>query len=161
MRLLHRFYEPLILLEALGQTRGERDRPEDRLDGRSRRRRLQDNLSSLCDTEKGGQTTSAAAFAKSPNGITLWIASNVVNGGTQKNVSFLKTAFADARHILKLQGDDRTSAETKFTNDAIAHAQRRITKETAELIKAIKGTKNLKGMKEYFSDSATGTSEFW
>ncbi|KAH7327781.1 hypothetical protein B0I35DRAFT_472553 [Stachybotrys elegans] len=134
-RLLHRFYEPLILLEALGKTRAPPDRPDVLLDSRSRRRRIQDNLAYLCDTEKGGTTTSATGFELTAAGITLWIASN--GAAAQKNCDFLRGVFSAVRRIMRFQDQEKTLAEDRFINEAILFAKPRVRKETTLLCKSI------------------------
>src|SRR5688500_17846751 len=57
--LIHRFYEPLILLAALGQTRGHHISKPHATKEQALHRRFLRNLAYVCDYEKGGKTTTA------------------------------------------------------------------------------------------------------
>ena len=78
-RLLHRFYEPLVLLRIsnVAQSAGEVELPADR---RSRNfqliwRGFLDNLSWLCDNKHGGETVSSVAAQDLPEGNKFWVVS--------------------------------------------------------------------------------------
>lgn len=65
-RLLSQFYEPLFLLNVLGQTRGEHTTVHSDLsDERSRRRRLLRNLAYVCNYDKGGSSCTAIGLEDS------------------------------------------------------------------------------------------------
>jgi hypothetical protein len=80
MRLLRRFYEPLVLLRVLDPTRGAH-RPdlitERGLDENSKLwRNYLDQLSFVCDSEKGGDTVTAVAAQRTNEMPIYWLASN-------------------------------------------------------------------------------------
>ena len=79
-RLLHRFYEPLILLRILDPTRGEQStRPTSEPKEQSleeKWHKFLDQLSWVCDSETGGDTVSAIAAQKTPGGPVFWLAAN-------------------------------------------------------------------------------------
>lgn len=72
-KLLHRFYEPLILLQILN--------PSTQLEGRSLLERQHvlcgflDQLAWICDSDKAGKTVTAIAVEENPSGPTYWLAS--------------------------------------------------------------------------------------
>ncbi|KAK8240125.1 hypothetical protein HDK90DRAFT_523243 [Phyllosticta capitalensis] len=80
-RLLSRFYEPLILLYTLGQTRGERvsesrDASLENLSDERLRQLFLNHLAYSCDYEKGGDTVTAVALESRPQGPRYWISAN-------------------------------------------------------------------------------------
>ena len=79
-RLLHRFYEPLVLLKILDPTRGNQSSPstsEPRLGSLEEVwRRFLDQLSWTCDSEPGGTTVSSIAAQATPDGPVYWLAAN-------------------------------------------------------------------------------------
>jgi hypothetical protein len=82
-RLLHRFYEPLGLLFALGTARDERTHKTlpsfeqvDSWTAQQLRRQFLDELAFLCDHEKGGDTCTAIALGQTPQGYVFWVAAN-------------------------------------------------------------------------------------
>jgi hypothetical protein len=82
-KLLHRFYEPLCLLFALGKARGERTHRAlpsfeqvDSLTAQQLRRQFLDELAFLCDHEKGGDSCTAIALGQTPQHWVFWVAAN-------------------------------------------------------------------------------------
>lgn len=82
-KLLHRFYEPLGLLFALGKARGERTHKTlpsfeqaDSLTAQQLRRQFLDELAFLCDYKKGGDSCTAIALGQTPQGYVFWVAAN-------------------------------------------------------------------------------------
>jgi hypothetical protein len=79
-RLLHRFYEPLVLLRVLDPTRGmqnshlSQDSKPDTL--QDLRRKFLDQLSWTCDYKSGGDTVTAIAAEANPEGTIFWLAAN-------------------------------------------------------------------------------------
>jgi hypothetical protein len=80
-RLLHRFYEPLVLLRLLDPTRGGQNTnlaPDSGSDtSQNLRRKFLDRLSWTCDYKHGGDTVSAIAVEANPRGTTFWLAANI------------------------------------------------------------------------------------
>lgn len=137
-KLLCRFYEPLILLRALGQTRGTHtSAPQDASPTQSKRRRLLRNLSYLCDYEKGGETISAIGLEENEQCFVFWVASNST-GSRDKIVQFLKSCLAEIQRIFKLENEQRNAAEMKFILTCINFAVRRVKKEHSLLLRAVK-----------------------
>jgi hypothetical protein len=82
-KLLHRFYEPLGLLFALGTARGEHTHKTlppfeqvDSLTAQQLRRQFLDELAFLCDHKKGGDSCTAIALGQTPQHCVFWIAAN-------------------------------------------------------------------------------------
>jgi hypothetical protein len=79
-KLLHRFYEPLVLLRVLDPTRGAQNSsmvPDSRSDtSQDLRRKFLDQLSWTCDYKHGGDTVSAIAAEANPQGTIFWLAAN-------------------------------------------------------------------------------------
>src|SRR5947207_9224995 len=79
-RLLHRFYEPLVLLRVLDPTRGVQNTnrgPDSTFDTlQDLRRKFLDQLSWTCDYKHGGDTVSAIAAEETPQGTRFWLAAN-------------------------------------------------------------------------------------
>jgi len=89
-----RFYEPLVLQYALGQTRGPHtssapvDTQYEEGGDHNIRRLLVDSLAYFCDYEKGGGTVTAIALETTPTGrVIFWVAANKLNA---KVVPFLR-----------------------------------------------------------------------
>lgn len=78
-----RFYEPLVLLDALDRSQGERI-PEERYESMDssdcasarQRRVVLDFLCKMCDHKKGGETVTAMALQSTPGGPVYWISSS-------------------------------------------------------------------------------------
>lgn len=101
-KLLRRFYEPLLLLNALGQIRGKRIKPdlEAYTLGASHqklRRSFVDGIAYISSYEKGPDHVTAAALERSANGVVVWLAAN----GTihPRVIEFLKEILADIHTI--------------------------------------------------------------
>lgn len=82
-KLLRRFYEPLVLLYTLGQSRGRRsqspatdDQSFDEVSFSEIRRSFLRDLAYVCDYQKGGDTVTAIAVEYTPQGFIFWIAAN-------------------------------------------------------------------------------------
>ncbi|KAI1651993.1 uncharacterized protein F4817DRAFT_324240 [Daldinia loculata] len=136
-KLLHRFYEPLILLRVLGQTRGTHTSTLQDGKSQSRRRRLLCNLSHLCDYDKGGDMTSSIALEDNAECYVFWIASNTARA-SNKNLGFLQSSLAKIYHIIMLKEEERGLLEVEFVRKCIDFAQQRVKKEVKLLSRAIK-----------------------
>ncbi|KAI1134739.1 hypothetical protein F5Y05DRAFT_421917 [Hypoxylon sp. FL0543] len=141
LKLLCRFYEPLILLAALGKTRGTHtSSPQDTSTTQSKRRRLLRNLAYLCDYEKGGETTSAIGLEENDERFVFWVASNATRPRTRQNiVEFLQRALKQVRAIIASQDGARSKEELKeqFITKCIEFAEPRVKKEAKLLSNAI------------------------
>lgn len=113
-KLLRRFYEPLLLLSALGQIRGQRIKPESDANCISPniqklRRSFVDGIAYICAYEKGPRRVTAAALEQTPQGILVWLAANQNIG--EKVIQFLENILSDIQRIAEL--DDRESRQLK------------------------------------------------
>ncbi|KAI1469741.1 uncharacterized protein F4812DRAFT_301628 [Daldinia caldariorum] len=153
-RLLHRFYEPLILSRVLGQTRGTHtSTPQDGEGQSRRRRRLLRNLAYLCDHDKGGDETSSVALEDNDQCHVFWVASNTPRAG-KKNVEFLKSSLATIRVIIALEEEQRGPLEVEFTRTCIEFAGHRVKKEVKLLSRAIRDCQK---RTDYVADSELAT----
>jgi hypothetical protein len=80
-KVLRRFYEPLLLLNALGQVRGERLKPELNIEinasnHQKTRRAFADGIAYICAYTRGPDSVTATALESSPQGVILWLAAN-------------------------------------------------------------------------------------
>ncbi|KAI1378159.1 hypothetical protein F4677DRAFT_36696 [Hypoxylon crocopeplum] len=138
LKLLHRFYEPLILLRVLGQTRGPHiSSPQDASPTQAARRRLLRNLSYLCDYEKGGTTTSAIGLEETDQCFIFWIASNEART-RQKIVAFLRNMLREIRRINQSENDQNDHSKTEFIHTCIGFARSRVKKEIKLLSRSMK-----------------------
>lgn len=116
-KLLHRFYEPLVLLHVLDKIQGDHV-PRQREDSKDPdyatrtelRRRFLESLAYVCDYEKGGDTMTAIFVSSAP--LTYHIASNKTIKEKKEVVPFLKSllkmlrtlsssTFEEERHVLE------------------------------------------------------------
>lgn len=131
-KLIHRFFETLILLQVLGQTRRTLDiSPREAFTPQERRRRLLDNLAYLCDYDKGGETTAAIGLEEKPDRFIFWVSSNL-RGANNKVKDFLAARLDEIKTIQR-HGDERVSLEDRFTQRCIEFAKNRVSKEAKVL----------------------------
>ncbi|KAJ5751468.1 uncharacterized protein N7511_008433 [Penicillium nucicola] len=135
-KLLRRFYEPLFLLETLGQARGEHVTAVPVMDPRiAHRRKFLQNLSYICDFEKGGNSCTAIGVEEKDTYYKFWVASNSVN---RKVVEFLESALS----TLKIAGSHGPTESERdkidFVEFCIRFASSRVKKETQSLFRAVK-----------------------
>ena len=147
-KLIHRFYEPLILLEIFGRTRGERDvDPGNPSTPRERRRRLLKNLSYLCDNVKGGDSTAAIGLEENPKTFRFWLASNATRSD-DKVKKFLIQTLTKVKGIIQTRSDGREDDVNRFVRTCIQFATQRIHKEQALLIQKIEHCKQYLSIQE-------------
>ncbi|KAI1499253.1 hypothetical protein F5X99DRAFT_420058 [Biscogniauxia marginata] len=129
LKLISRFYEPLILLTALGKTRGAHiSAPYDPTPFHSKRRRLLRNLSYLCDYDKGGDTTCSIGLEERPECFNFWVASNKASSGG-RIIQFLQSTLVDVQRIIVLEERERFHEEEAFIRKCIEFARPRVNKE--------------------------------
>ena len=80
-KVLRRFYEPLLLLNALGSVRGKPIKPEASADSTGAdvlklRRSFLDGIAYICAFEKFTGCVTAAGLENTPSGPVLWLAAN-------------------------------------------------------------------------------------
>lgn len=117
-KVLRRFYEPLLLLSALGQIRGERIKPAIDADTPSPnlqrlRRSFVDGIAYICAYEKDPGRVTAAALEKTPQGITVWLAANAKIGVNV--IQFLETVLSDIQRIAELNNRESRQREGEKT----------------------------------------------
>lgn len=125
-RLINRFYEPLVLLRALGKTRGQHTTiAEASGDQQQARRQLLDNLAYLCDYDKGGPTTAAVALEEQNDCYVFWVASN--DPRIQETVlPFLRSVVDD---LHRLTHESNEEHQRRFAQRCVAFSERRVRKE--------------------------------
>jgi len=127
--LLHRFYEPLVLLYVLDRTQGDhilRPGPEKLPSGdlpvEELRRRFFDELSYVCDYDKGGDTATAIAAASTP--LTYYIASNKDSRLTVE--PFLRRLLLQLGGLYDLDSQRLREAEDSILQDCVDFSEKRV-----------------------------------
>jgi len=125
---LHRFYEPLGLLFALGKARGEHTRKTspsseqiDSLTASQLKRKFLDELAFLCDHEKGGDTVTAIGLEQTPQSHIYWVAANKCPQGLI--VPFLEKLLATLREWHEHEDVQRLSADIFRLSVTFSHAK--------------------------------------
>jgi hypothetical protein len=137
-KLLSRFYEPLLLLRLLGQSRGNHQpKPRDLNPVEATRRDFLRNLSYICDFEKGGDTCTAMGLADLGNSYGFFIASNK---GKATIVEFLKNVLGLLRGICALPEPEVPQKEAELVKVCVDFAKKRIKKERGLLVRAVKAS---------------------
>jgi hypothetical protein len=101
-KVTRRFYEPLLLLDALGAVRGGRIEsgkiPDDSGSNHTQlRRSFVDAIAYICAYNKGPGFVTAAALEKTPQGIVVWLAAN--SNVEQRVVAFLENILESVRRV--------------------------------------------------------------
>lgn len=137
MRLLHRFYEPLILLGVLGVTRGAHSTTTDRAigpDGMARRRLLQ-NLSYMCDFDKGGPTTTSIGLEERQDCYNFWVSSN--KACFSKIATFLRSTLEYVSELAKNKTETTEDMIQTLAIKCIQFARKRVSKESKLFFQAV------------------------
>lgn len=133
-KILSRFYEPLVLLRLLGQSRGNHQpKPHDVNAVQAVRRDFLRNLSYICDFEKGGDTCTAIGLADLGACYRLYVASDK---GQAKIAEFLKDVLGLLRDLNEVPGSELPQKEAEFVKFCVDFAERRIRKEKSHLFRA-------------------------
>jgi hypothetical protein len=134
-KILSRFYEPLLLLKLLGQSRGDqKPKPHDLNSAQFTRRDFLRNLCHICDLDRGGDTCTAIGLADHDNFYGFWVASNK---GKDEITAFLKAALALLRNVNELPETQLSQKEAEFMKFSVDFAKRRIVKEKNCLVNAV------------------------
>ncbi|KAK0105428.1 hypothetical protein ONS96_004816 [Cadophora gregata f. sp. sojae] len=131
-----RFYEALIMLSILGKNRGGRI-PEKPFQHRSGlesekgtlRRLFIRSLAYLCDSEKGGQTTTAIALQQAQNGgVVYWVASNCHSAGSKKDRSkhFMEGVLGTVQSSLGMDHARLRVVEMNILDRAVSFSEGRL-----------------------------------
>lgn len=128
-RPMARFYEPLVLLHCLGATRGDHVRstmiPESEDQSIIElRRRFLDDLSYVCDYEKGGERVTAIAIEDTPQRYVFWLASNA--NPSEKLTRFLREVLDTLRRISVSHHDYYEGLKQRLVQKCIDFSSRRI-----------------------------------
>jgi len=132
-RLLSRFYEPMIFLAALGQTRGRHTSAPQATPEQAVRRRFLRNLAFVCDYEKGGPTSTAIAVEERSDKYVFWYATNK-SGVSSKVSTFLKSILAELKRIAMAAAPDAYSNGGELARMCTEFARNR-AKEEATLLR--------------------------
>ena len=153
--ILRRFYEPLVLLNVLDPTRGAQ-RPDlitDRgLDEHSKLwRNFLDQLSWLCDSEKGGDTVTAIGAQKTVQGSIFWLASN--SNSRKKGQDHLKWVLAQLNRLYAGDSMSTIELENQITTRCINLSSRRIKTYKTWLLQCTRKAKH--AMKGWMNPEGT------
>lgn len=127
-KLLHRFYEPLVLLFALDRFQGDHlysDNNRLALDDATEkelRRRFLNSLSYICDYQKGGDTVTAIGATANP--LRYYIASN--KAPQQKVKAFLELVFSQLEQIYNMSHGERIKMESVILKFCVEFSEQRI-----------------------------------
>jgi hypothetical protein len=139
-RLLHRFYEPLVLLSILEPTRGDRE-PHfasgfDTVESYHLWHKFLDQISWLCDYESGGKTVSAIAVQATPQGPTYWLSTN--SDPTTKALPHLEWVLRRLANLRELSSDQLGIVEDEIVASSITHSSDKVKTYSRWLFKSIK-----------------------
>lgn len=127
-KLLHRFYEPLVLLFALDRVQGDHlysdnnRLPLDDTPNKDLRRRFLDSLSYICDYQKGGDTITAIGAAASP--LSYYVASNKTPQTKVKD--FLESVFSQLAQVYGMDEEERIKMENVLLESCVRFSEQRI-----------------------------------
>ncbi|KAK5459175.1 hypothetical protein LTR20_007846 [Exophiala xenobiotica] len=127
-KLLHRFYEPLVLLYVLDPTQGDHVREEanrlplDITSSKELRRRLVSALAYICDFEKGGDSFTAIFVTQGP--LTYYIACN--KGPRSKTLSFLRKILDHLEEVYDMDEKQRAKARGKILAECVKFSNKRL-----------------------------------
>ena len=130
-KLLHRFYEPLVLLYTLDKTRGahlqrptlDRSRSSELRNGELRRTLL-DKLSYICDFDNGGKTVAAIALERRPDTIVYRVAAN--KNVQAKARTFLKSILSQLRDCSALSPQESTLLQENIAAQCVTFSEKRL-----------------------------------
>ena len=127
-RLLHRFYEPLVLLRVLDPTRGVQNTnmvSDSRSDNsQDLRRKFLDQLSWTCDYKHGGDTVSAIAAEANPQGTIFWLAANT--NPKQKALPHLNWILRQLEDSPSMSEQETEELENKITARCIEFSKDKV-----------------------------------
>ncbi|KAK5270047.1 hypothetical protein LTR96_004547 [Exophiala xenobiotica] len=159
-KLLHRFYEPLVLLYVLDPTQGDHVREEanrlplDITSSKELRRRLVSALAYICDFEKGGDSFTAIFVTQGP--LTYYIACN--KGPRSKTLSFLRKILDHLEKVYDRDEKQRAKARGKILAECVKFSNKRLKAywsflrnvlvRCEEILKDGPGSKDLNSVRE-------------
>lgn len=122
-KIIRRFYEPLLLLDALGQVRGDRIKPErdssdDCAELCKHYRAFVDGIAYCCAYKKEPDNVTAAALESTPDSVIVWLAAN--EGVEERVLLFLRSLLDQVHRVTLYENVNDTSAVySKAVNAAI------------------------------------------
>jgi hypothetical protein len=139
-RLLHRFYEPLVLLQVLDPTRGAQNIhsfPDSKSDtSQDLRRKFLDQLSWTCDYKRGGESVSAIAAEANPRGTVFWLAANTDSRG--RVLSHLTWILEQLEQSFNASDQATEELENKITAKCIEFSKEKVKNYSRQLRNCIK-----------------------
>ena len=127
-KVLRRFYEPLLLLDALGEVRGQRIKPEAVEDTTytnitKHRRSFADGIAYICSYQRGPDWVTAVALERLPGTIRVWLTAN--EDIKSEVFEFLEGILLQIQSVSELEGEAsrRTACEQNLdqaTTDVLA-----------------------------------------
>jgi hypothetical protein len=134
-RLLHRFYEPLVLLQVLDPTRGEQNahlfQDSESDTSQDLRRKFLDRLSWMCDYKQGGETVSAIAAQANPEGTIFWLAAN--NDCTAKALPHLRWILERLEQSFNASDEALEDLENEITAKCIEFSRDKVKNYSRQL----------------------------
>ena len=128
---MKRFYEPLVLQDALGRTRGDHiprspldDSDEPYSDEWRLRRQFIESLAFICDYKKGGTTVTAVALEETPAATVFWVVSN--DGVTTEVTTFLEDMLRDLAHVNEVDATSLKETEENIFTRIVDFGKERV-----------------------------------
>jgi hypothetical protein len=135
VRLLHRFYEPLVLLGVLDPTRGTQNAqpfPDSKSDtSQDLRRKFLDQLSWTCDYKRGGESVSAIAAEAKPMGTVFWLAANTDPRG--RVLPHLRWVLEQLDQSFGVSDRETEELENKITTKCIEFSKEKVKNYSRQL----------------------------
>jgi len=140
-RLLHRFYEPLVLLRILEPTREGHTVlcKSDNL--KMTRRKCLDHLSWICDYEPGGKTVTAIATEDTVDGIKYWLSTN--EKPMKKSSVHLEWVLRELASAHLLSPGEIAELESKLIKRCIAFSVKKLKHYSRRMISFVRRTEQL------------------
>ena len=151
-RLLHRFYEPLVLLLVLDPTRGVQN-PQSFPDSKSDtsqdlRRKFLDQLSWTCDYKRGGDSVSAIAAEAKPRGTVFWLAANTDSKG--RVLSHLTWVLEQLEQSFNASDEATEELENKITAKCIEFSKEKVKNYSRQLRNCVEALPNQRDQQGVF-----------
>lgn len=127
-KLIKRFYEPLVLLNALGRTRGMHMIREPDESRRGILRQFRNDIAFLCEYDKGGHACTAIGIEDREGFLVYWFAAN--KNGASTIMPFLQRLLPTLRNMRAMEFSERQVETQRLTNDCMAYAMSKIRKLT-------------------------------
>ena len=143
-KLLHRFYEPLLLLKSLlgDQTLGPHLVAQHEASNTdSTRRRFLKNLAFICDSDKGGKSVASIGVEERADSFVLHLALN--ESDNNRSAAFLRSTLKALRGLLGSPQAQKREGIIELAKDCVAHSSQKVKKEAKSLSGSAKKSKLL------------------